>query len=338
MTRPVGARPRHLRRGSSARNEREAAERGVAIVLDVRRATSPRALFLGAARLDGDRAAPRLGATIARSGPGAGRRVDPFDNPRDAAEGWPNHVVRDAQHLNWRYVESPRGYRTVRSGEGYAVVGRSATGDRDGGSRRPRRPARALVRCAISAAAGRLLIALPAREQRAASSRSASCPLRTRSIAGQGADRRAERRPVRLALHARRHGLLLSGGSSSSRSRSTPGTRRWRRRCRRSARSRSGWTRWSCSPTARSPGTLPGNCRVALLRRPREGGARRTLRDAARARARAAAGRRRRAHVPDLRGACGAARAAAAGAAPALVHALEAGRGRWRRPSARRPP
>jgi hypothetical protein len=40
----------------------------------------------------------------------------------DAAAGWPNHVVRDTAHLAWRYVDSPRGYVAVRSGDGYAVV------------------------------------------------------------------------------------------------------------------------------------------------------------------------------------------------------------------------
>lgn len=44
-----------------------------------------------------------------------------------AAAGWGSHVVRRAEHLNWRYLDSPWGYRafvSVRDGEvsGYAVV------------------------------------------------------------------------------------------------------------------------------------------------------------------------------------------------------------------------
>jgi hypothetical protein len=75
--------------------------------------------------------------------------------------------VRDAEHLNWRFVDSPRGYRTVRSDHGYAVVGRTryrgietaVLADLVGDSRD-------LLRRAVSAAAGRLMIALPAAEQR----------------------------------------------------------------------------------------------------------------------------------------------------------------------------
>ena len=75
--------------------------------------------------------------------------------------------MRDAQHLNWRFVDSPRGYRTLRSGDGYAVVGRTryrgietaVLADLVGGSRE-------LLRRAVAAGAGRLMIALPAPEQR----------------------------------------------------------------------------------------------------------------------------------------------------------------------------
>jgi GNAT superfamily N-acetyltransferase len=35
-----------------------------------------------------------------------------------------NHFVRDLRYLTWRYTDSPRGYRIVRSANGYAVVGR----------------------------------------------------------------------------------------------------------------------------------------------------------------------------------------------------------------------
>src|SRR5207302_7316900 len=65
--------------------------------------------------------------------------------------------------------DSPRGYRALRSSDGYAVVGRTryrgietaVLADAVGGSRD-------LLRRAVSAASGRLMIALPAPEQRAA--------------------------------------------------------------------------------------------------------------------------------------------------------------------------
>ena len=160
------ARGRGVFAGLEARNEREAAERGASIALTFPNDLTAR-VFLG--RLGWTEITRlRVWARPLLAQAPAPADTDPFDNPRDAAEGWPNHVVRDAQHLNWRFVESPRGYRTVRSGEGYAVVGRThyrgietaVLADLVGHSR-------ALVRCAISAAAGRLMIALPAREQRA---------------------------------------------------------------------------------------------------------------------------------------------------------------------------
>lgn len=148
-----------------SRNEREAAERGAAIALTFPNDLTAR-VFVG-----------RLGWTeIARlrawarplvSQAPAPADTAPFDTVGDAAAAWPNHVVRDARHLNWRFVDSPRGYRTVRSDDGYAVVGRTryrgietaVLADLVGSSR-------ALLRRAVSAASGRLVIALPAPEQR----------------------------------------------------------------------------------------------------------------------------------------------------------------------------
>ncbi len=147
------------------RNEEEAARRGATLAL-----TFPNDLtasvFLG-----------RLGWTeigrlrawarpLLAQAP-APAEAEPFDNSEDAAAGWPSHVVRDAQHLNWRFVDSPRGYRVVRDLDGYAVVGRTryrgieagVLADHVGCSR-------ALLRRAIAAAPGRLMIALPASEQR----------------------------------------------------------------------------------------------------------------------------------------------------------------------------
>ncbi len=50
-------------------------------------------------------------------------RVERFEDERDAAAHWPNHIVRDARYLNWRYVDSPKGYECFRSAGGYAVLG-----------------------------------------------------------------------------------------------------------------------------------------------------------------------------------------------------------------------
>jgi hypothetical protein len=50
-------------------------------------------------------------------------RVERFRHQGDAAASWPNHVVRDAVYLNWRYVGSPKGYECFRNRDGYAVLG-----------------------------------------------------------------------------------------------------------------------------------------------------------------------------------------------------------------------
>lgn len=148
-----------------SRNEREAAERGASVALTFPNDLTAR-VFLG--RLGWTEIA-RLRAwarpLLAQAPAPAGEA--PFDDAADAAAAWPNHVVRDAQHLNWRFVDSPRGYRTLRSDGGYAVVGRTryrgietaVLADLVGGSK-------ALLRRAVAAAAGRLMIALPAPEQR----------------------------------------------------------------------------------------------------------------------------------------------------------------------------
>ena len=56
------------------------------------------------------------------------RRVERFGAAADAAyraaaPGLGNHVVRDAAYLNWRFLDSPRGYRAFASPGGFAVVG-----------------------------------------------------------------------------------------------------------------------------------------------------------------------------------------------------------------------
>ena len=101
-------------------------------------------------------------------------RRDPDDAaiaPRDAAVVWPNHIVRDATYLNWRYLDSPREYAAYGAGDGYAVVGHkrhrgseiALVADLVG-------PARRLLRACIAAVRPgvRALFALPAPGQTAA--------------------------------------------------------------------------------------------------------------------------------------------------------------------------
>jgi GNAT superfamily N-acetyltransferase len=161
------ARGRGVFAALESRNEREAAERGAALSLTFPNDLTAR-VFLG-----------RLGWTeigrlrawarpLLAQAPGPAD-LGSFDSADDAAAGWPNHVVRDATYLNWRFVDSPRGYRVLRSADGYAVVGRTryrgvetaVLADLVGGSKD-------LLRRAVSAASGRLMIALPVREQRSA--------------------------------------------------------------------------------------------------------------------------------------------------------------------------
>jgi GNAT superfamily N-acetyltransferase len=54
---------------------------------------------------------------------GATDRIERFEFEGDAASRWPNHIVRDAEYLNWRYLDSPRDYVAYRAGGGYAVLG-----------------------------------------------------------------------------------------------------------------------------------------------------------------------------------------------------------------------
>ena len=106
------------------RHEEQAEARGAAVVLAF--ASKPTApIFLGPL---GWTEVGRL-RIWARPLPGLLRprsRAEPvqrFAFDRDAASSWPNHVVRDADYLNWRYLDSPRGYRAFAYGDGYAVLG-----------------------------------------------------------------------------------------------------------------------------------------------------------------------------------------------------------------------
>ena len=161
------------------KHEQEAAERGVACVLAF--ASPPTApLFLGplgwteVARL---RVWARPLRALLRRRKQEGLSAPPglqrFDFAGDAAAGWTNHVVRDAAYLNWRYLDSPRGYRALVSAGGYAVVGHKL---HKGVSTAvladlvaPSGELRGLLRRAVAAARGcEAVIALPAPEQRRA--------------------------------------------------------------------------------------------------------------------------------------------------------------------------
>ena len=106
------------------KHEQEAAERGVAVVLAF--ASKPTApIFLGPLGWTEigklrvwARPFPRF-----RSKPRAIGRIERFRHPGDAASAWPNHVVRNAGYLNWRYLESPRRYEAFAAAGSYAVLG-----------------------------------------------------------------------------------------------------------------------------------------------------------------------------------------------------------------------
>jgi GNAT superfamily N-acetyltransferase len=111
------------------KHEQEAQERGAAVVLAF--ASAPTApLFLGPL---GWTEIARL-RIWARALPFGGKRaaaVTEFGDPGDAAADWPNHIVRDAAYLNWRYLDSPRDYAAYRRGGGYAVLGHKRHRGRD---------------------------------------------------------------------------------------------------------------------------------------------------------------------------------------------------------------
>ena len=154
------------------RHEEEATRRGAACVLAF--ASAPTApLFLGPlgwteiARLRvWVRPLPRLRARDPHVPP-----LQRFQHAGDAASPWPNHLVRDAEYLNWRYLDSPRDYLALAGEPGYAVLGHRLRGRRAialvadvVGEPRP------LVRACVAAVrpGTRLLFALPAPKHRAA--------------------------------------------------------------------------------------------------------------------------------------------------------------------------
>ena len=106
------------------RHEQEAKERGAAVVLAfASRPTTP--IFLGPL---GWSPIGRL-RVWARPLPAllrpraAADQVERFAHEGDAARGWPSQVIRDTAYLNWRYLESPKGYSAIGGLDGYAVLG-----------------------------------------------------------------------------------------------------------------------------------------------------------------------------------------------------------------------
>jgi GNAT superfamily N-acetyltransferase len=186
------------------RNEQEAEDRGAAVVLGfASKPTTP--IFLG-----------QLGWTEigrirvwARPFPRRPRRLEPyarvqrFRHAGDAAKSWPNHVVRDAEYMNWRYIDSPRDYVAVAMGGNYAVLGHKEhrgtalayVADLVG-------PPKPLLRACLAEVrpGSRALVAIPAPEHRAAYASMGFFPSRTtlhllgKALAGElDTDRRAWR-------------------------------------------------------------------------------------------------------------------------------------------------
>jgi GNAT superfamily N-acetyltransferase len=118
------ARGRGVFVGLERKHEEEAKTRGAAVVLAF--ASAPTApLFLGPLGWTQigklriwARPLPRVSLRRGRA-----EQIQRFEFEGDAASGWPNHIVRDAEYLNWRYLDSPRDYVAYRAGGGYAVLG-----------------------------------------------------------------------------------------------------------------------------------------------------------------------------------------------------------------------
>jgi hypothetical protein len=186
------------------KNEQEAEDRGAAVVLGfASKPTIP--IFLG-----------QLGWTEigqirvwARPYPRRPRRLEPyarverFRHAGDAGKSWPNHVVRDAGYMNWRYIDSPRDYVAVAMGGSYAVLGHKEhrgtalayVADLVG-------PPKPLLRACLAEArpGSRALVAIPAPEHRVAYASMGFFPSRTtlhlmgKALAGElDTDRRAWR-------------------------------------------------------------------------------------------------------------------------------------------------
>ena len=186
------------------KNEQGAQDRGAAVVLGfASKPTIP--IFLG-----------QLGWTEigrirvwARPHPRRPRRLEPyarverFRHAGDAGKSWPNHVLRDAAYMNWRYIDSPRDYVAVAMGGSYAVLGHKEhrgtalayVADLVG-------PPKPLLRACLAEVrpGSRALVAIPAPEHRMAYASMGFFPSRTalhlmgKALAGElDTDRRAWR-------------------------------------------------------------------------------------------------------------------------------------------------
>jgi GNAT superfamily N-acetyltransferase len=118
------ARGRGIFEALERKHEEEATARGVEVVLAF--ASKPTApIFLGPlgwTSIGGVRVWARPWPHL-RGKPRPVANVERFRHPGDAAEDWPNHIVRDARYLNWRFLESPRRYEAVAAAGSYAVLG-----------------------------------------------------------------------------------------------------------------------------------------------------------------------------------------------------------------------
>jgi len=165
------------------KHEEEAAAGGVAVALAF--ASKPTApIFLGPL---GWTEIARI-RVWARPFPRRPRRLEPyariqrFRHAGDAASSWPNHVIRDAEYMNWRYIESPRDYLAVATGGSYVVLGHKEhrgtaiayVADLVG------RPKPLLRACLAEVRPGsRALVAIPAPEHRTAYASLGFFPTRT---------------------------------------------------------------------------------------------------------------------------------------------------------------
>ena len=119
-----GARGRGIFEALERSNEQDAEGRGVSAVLAF--ASKPTApIFLGPLEWTEigrlrvwARPFPRFGSSRRAVG-----RIERFRHAGDAAGSWPNHIVRSADYLNWRYLESPRQYEAFAFAGSYAVLG-----------------------------------------------------------------------------------------------------------------------------------------------------------------------------------------------------------------------
>jgi GNAT superfamily N-acetyltransferase len=184
-TTDAAARGRGIFEALERKHEEEAQERGVAVVLGF--ASQPTApIFLGPL---GWTEIGRL-RVWARPFPHLQRRrsepvakIERYRHAGDAGRDWANHIVRDAEYLNWRYVHSPRDYEAYALDGSYAVLAHKEhrgtalayIADLSGHPRRLLRACLARVK-----PGARALLGIPAPEHRRAYASLGFVPTRTR--------------------------------------------------------------------------------------------------------------------------------------------------------------